>query len=528
MTIQAHLRSQRLDQDCYNPSKPSQFETRDNHIAAMANTINKTVTVLTKALREISQNDNLDDQAVLNLYPTVFDDPEASAAVHVITSLLSHNLIGRLHVRLDMDTIRPFLENFTQDEIAHRFEKINQWVTRHHKTNHDGTILTPPIFNFLSQKIKLEVLTGELDVLRQQTRNGGFDLNNILQRDLEFRRFSHEKTWQLEPESYVLRGRYPPPLSTEELYCQFKQLDLLPAHEEIHYQINNRQAREIKRVAYECISLLQFLNKFKARTSKNIVVIGNDRYGRQWNVEPIEEFLKDGFITRYDRVRSGTSMRLTVPEPFPDKFIRYLSDEMPHVVIVDGAHAPSTAGSMQISRGARSYAHWFAAFNDVRVEGNVTKYRANFGFPINHLDELAKWHEYVSVRQYLGELVTPGPTYSVATWAPELQEKVIMGDITMHRNPKEFKGEDPLVVLVNPIFYSTEGDDIDTSLIGTTPRYFDDPDMHESSEVMFGFGTYGLETRVKGISTARFVATIQKHVKEEISKQIACNQELTG
>ena len=422
-----------------------------------------------------------------------------------------------------MDTIRPFLENFSQGEIARRFEKINQWVLRHHKTNHDGTILTPPIFNFLSQKIGLEVLTGKLDVLREETRNGKFDLNNILQRDLEFRRFSHEKTWQLEPESYVLRGRYPPPLSTEELYCQFKQLDLLPAQEEIPYQINNLQAREIKRVAYECISLLQFLNRFKAQTTKNIVVIGNDRYGRQWNVEPIEEFLKDGFITRYDRVRSGTSMRLTVPAPFPDKFIRYLSDEMPHVVIVDGSHAPSTAESMQMSRGARSYAHWFAAFNDVRVEGKFEGYRANFGLPINHLDELARWHEYVSVRQYLGELVTPGPTYSVATWSPELREKVIMGDITIHRNSTEFKGEDPIVVLANPIFYSTEGGDIDPSLIGTTPRYFDDPDMHESSEVIFGFGSYGLETRLKGTSTARFVATIQKHVKEEISIQLACN-----
>ena len=51
-----------------------------------------------------------------------------------------------------------------------------------------------------------------------------------------------------------------------------------------------------------------------------------------------------------------------------------------------------------------------------------------------------------------------------------------------------------------------------------TPRYFDDPEHHENAEVLFGFGPYGLETRLSGTTTERFVATVQRHVKAEIAR----------
>ena len=173
-------------------------------------TIGRPIERLLEAMRESAPNDDVDETTILDQYPTVLKSPDAAAAIEVVASLLKHNLLRRFHVRLDMDSVQPFLDNFSQDEIARRFEAIEAWVSVHHKSNHDGTILTPPLLEFLSRKAALQSLTDELDRLREETRNGRFRMDNVLQRDLEFRRFAHEKTWQLEPESYVLRGRDTP------------------------------------------------------------------------------------------------------------------------------------------------------------------------------------------------------------------------------------------------------------------------------------------------------------------------------
>ena len=106
--------------------------------------------------------------------------------------------------------------------------------------------------------------------------------------------------------TYQLQNRYPPPKSNEELYQLFNQLEELPpvAADEPH--LSEQHLKEVGRTAYEAVEFLKFLRGFRARTSRHIVVVGNDRYGRQWVVEPIEAYLKEGFTLRYDRVRSGT------------------------------------------------------------------------------------------------------------------------------------------------------------------------------------------------------------------------------
>ena len=133
-----------------------------------------------------------------------------------------------------------------------------------------------------------------------------------------------------------------------------------------------------------------------------------------------------------------------------------------------------------------------------------------------------KWHDYVARRQQLQEWVSPGQTYRVTTWAPELKDTVILGDMRVKRYPavshEEIGGDLPLVILANPIIYRTEGTDLPDALRGTTPRYFDDPEAHAADSIVFGFGTHGLETRLKGMSTEQFVQTAQEHIKEEIDR----------
>ena len=473
-------------------------------------------------LRETEGDSQIDEEAIFNRYADIFKSTDILALTDVIIGMHRFNLIQRFHVKFGVKQIEIFLKNCPKTEVLNRFEKLEQWMGKYHKTNHDGTILTPPLIDFLSKGSDFDTLLSELDRYRADTRNGQFDINNILQRDLEFRRFAYEYTRVLEPLTYQLQNRYPPPKSNEELYRLFNQLEELPpvAADESH--LSEQHLAEVGRTAYEAARFLKFLRGFRARTSRHIVVVGNDRYGRQWVVEPIEAYLKEGFTLRYDRVRSGTSTRLSVPAAFPREFVKEISEQMPHIVIVDASHAPPSNDVMQLSRGLRGYAHWFAVFNDLRAEGNLTRYQDESSLPAEHFPELMKWYDYVTRREQLQEWVSPGQTYRVTTWAPELKDVVILGDMQVKRypaiSPEEMEGDFPMVILANPIVYRTEGDDLPSALRGTTPRHFDDPEAHATDSIVFGFGSHGLETRLKGMSTEQFVQTAQRHIKEEIDR----------
>ena len=474
---------------------------------------------LLRHLREVENDPHIGEDAVYERYARVFTSRDIPTMADLVIGVRQFNLIRHVQGRFGVEQIEPFLENLgSKEEVMSRFEKLEQWIGKYHRTNHDGTVLTPPLIAFLSRKASFESLLDELDRYREDTRNGRFNQDNIVQRDLEFRRFEYEYTRVLEPLSYELRGRYPAPMSTDDLYRLFNQLEQLPAPTMEEFHLNTRQIAEVGRAAYEAAGFLQFLREFSARTSRHIVVVGNDRFGRQWFVEPIQKHLGDGFTVRYERVRSGTSMRLSVPSPFPRQFVREINEHMPHIVIVDGCHAPGDPNVMALSRALRDYANWFAVFNDIRAEGDAIKYQHQSSLPADHFPELKKWHEYARERQWLRELVSPGPTYKVTTWAPELKDRVRLGDIRVSRQPQKIAGEQPLVVLANPIVYRTEGDDLTSVLRGTTPRYFDDPDEHFRSSVVFGFGSHGLETRLIGTSTEIFVSTVQRHIEAEVDR----------
>ncbi len=473
-------------------------------------------------LRETEGDSQIGEDAIFEGYAGVFQSTDILALTEVIVEVPRFNLIHRFHVEFGVAEIGLFLRNFPKAEVLNRFEKLETWLGKYHKTNHDGTILTPPLIDFLSKDSDFDSLLIELDRYRADTRNGRFDISNILQRDLEFRRFVYEYTRMLEPLTYQLQNRYPPPKSHKELYRLFDQLEGLPPVAPDESGLSEQHLAEVGRTAYEAVEFLKFLRGFRARTSRHIVVVGNDRYGRQWVVEPLEAYLKRGFTLRYDRVRSGTSTRLSVPPAFPREFVKEVSEGMPHIVIVDASHAPPDNDVMQLSRGLRSYAHWFAVFNDLRAEGDVTRYRDESSLPAEHFPELMKWHDYVARREQLREWVSPGQTYRVTTWAPELRDTVILGDMRVKRYPavphEEIGGNAPMVVLANPIIYRTEGDDLPDALRGTTPRHFDDPEAHAEDSVVFGFGSHGLETRLEGMSTERFVRIAQGHIKKEIDR----------
>ena len=420
----------------------------------------------------------------------------------------------QLGLDLTVDQIRLFINNHARAETKQRFEKLAAWMGQVNSQNHDGVVLTPVITDHLAGKSDFDGLLRELEYLREESRNGRFDISNVLQKELESKRYiseaNRQRDWPKDPEAQRVA---------------FDALTILPPAHEDEFPLAEQDRIEAKRAAYEAKLFFEFLMEFRAQTDRPVVVVGNERYGRHWVVEPLEAYLEGKVEVRYDRVPSHGSMRLTVPHylerfqrnGFPPEFMKQLSEQMPHVVIVDECSPTRTEHYTKFPRGLRDLVNWFMLFNDIRAEGDGWKYEADSGLPGHHFPELKKWYEFVVVRRRICEWIHPGPTYSVAHWAPELKPQVIMGGMIIPSKPPDFGDEKAQVVLANPAIYRTEGDDLPAILKGTQPYYFNDPEKMVKEEIVPGFGAHGFETRVRGFTTDEYVAAAQKQIKVELA-----------
>ena len=448
---------------------------------------------------------------------------------------------------LEPERLRPLLGHLPQSEVADRLERLREWLARVNAFNHDGVAMTPVLAEFLARPGDFATLLNELDRLRNETRNGRFQKDNEVQRDLEFRRFAFEYR-KVAPDKPV-----------SEVYRSFTALEELGPTHNHSPPVRDRDLAEAKRAAYEAVGLLEFLREFRSTTSRPILVVGNDKaqlagggYGRQWVVEPLEDILGDDFAVLYNRVPSHATMRLTVPAAFSKEVVGEMSDRMPHVVVVDGASPAKTPHVVRFSKAVRSYANWFAVFNDLRApEGS----REDGILPHRHLAELRRWHEYVSTSEQIQPWVMPGPVYNLALWSPQPTELALLGDVEVEWPARDLSGDGPLVVLANPIVYRRDIDeDAPAFLRDTTPYYFDRADrelrlrlrlrLSQSGSAPlqtwgavddnpvgpagalnpalteFGFGSHGFERRVRGPTFERFVGELQRHIKAEIDAML--------
>jgi len=416
-------------------------------------------------------------------------------------------------MRLSSEQIAEF-EGLAQEKGIARMQAVAEWLSRVNVQNHDGVRITPVLSALLTQTEDAEGTIGHLDGLREKTRHGQFDAGNELMRELEYHRFVSEcgrqRDWPDEPDE------------------QRALFDSLTVHQEQHDDpaiLTDEDVRETRRAAYEAVELLKFLRKFKAGTSRPVVVFGNERYGRDWVVQPLEPYLRDDFDIRYWRVQSHSSMRLTVPHwigrwnrsGFPPEFWAEMSETQPHIFVVDECSPRRTEHYSKYARGVRDLVNWFMVFNDIRAQGDGSLYEAESTLPAHHFPELRKWHEYVVTKRDMQHYVGPGATYGIRHWAPELKPEVLMGDMVVPSRPAEVSVDDPTVVLANPAIYRTEGNDLPEPLRGTRPYYFNDPEYRVREKIVPGFGAHGFETRVVGPTTDEYVIAARLQIEKEIA-----------
>ena len=304
----------------------------------------------------------------------------------------------------------------------------------------------------------------------------------------------------------------------------FNELPLLPPQEKDQVcTLTDDDALQVKRAACEAKGLLDFLREFAASTDRPITVFGNDRYGRIYLVEPLEPYLGDQFDVLYERVPSHGSMRLTVPHyaerffrsGFAPKVIQQISEQMPHIVLVDVCSPRATERYTKMPRGLRDLVNWFMVFNHIRSGGDRSRYERESGLPASNIAELEKWWEFEVVRRRIVQWIEPGPTYAISHWGPELMEEVLMGDLVVPAKPV-VSGDEPQVVVANPGLYRTEGEELPDILRTTTPYHFNDPEKRVAETIVPGFGDHGFETRVSGFTTDEYVLAVQNQMAVEL------------
>jgi hypothetical protein len=493
----------------------------EEQAAGIARQVSSSTRRLLDHLRTVEDDPSLDERAVHERYAGIIESRDIPGATDLIVALHEIQLRlfrapARFRLKYGVEEIQLFLARHPKTDVLRRFERLAQWMSSVNQQTHDGVMLTPLLNKYLAGPGDFESLIVELNRLRLETRAGRFDKANPVQRDLEFCRFATEYAWQNDV-----------PVGDDGQYAKFEALGELPPPVEEEFLLSGQHLLQVKRVAYEAAGFLQFLRELRAKSNRPIVVIGNDRYGKQWVVEPLEDYLKNGFTLRYPRNPSHKSYRLRVRDEMLGKarlgitrdLVRELSDAMPHVVIADSCDPVGLGRAddvMRISRGARDYVNWFMVFNDIRAEGDVTKYESDSSLPPNHIAELKRWHEFDRARREIRPWVRPGPTYRIAHWAPVLKARVRLGDFDVQRRDPDFSDGSAQVVLANPAFYVDDGAEPPDALRGTTPYYFDGPEQFVKESLTFGFGPFGLETRLEGPTTDQFVEAVQEQIKREI------------
>ncbi len=455
---------------------------------------------------------------IYDLYGPVFTAIDVVAAADIAIE------VEAMGPRVLTEAISELLKQLPLREVRKRLAMLRDWNVQ---MGTSDMVITPVLAEFLSQAGEFSSILAKLGSLIDDTRDGQFQSKHLVQRDLEFSKYFHEYA--------RLKGVYRqlpyPKESLGELYRRFKKLPELSHDGPAEAQIGDDLASEVRRLSYEAIGLLRFLRRFRAGTSRPVVVVGNNRYGRQWQVEPLEPFLSRDFTLRYDGVPSHQSMRLGVPharnfewsadntgpwtpDAFPMEFVRQIAEEMPHVVVVDSMSPGRYSGLSIFSRAMKTYAHWFVAFNDIRG----SELTADF-MPPRHLEELRHWYEYVRLRHQLKEWVRPGPGYRLGLWTPQLTKEAQLGELAVPGTPAILDIDEPQVILANPMIYADDA--LPSHLRGTRPYFFDGPEGLAKEHIVFGFGPYGFQPEVRGTMTASLVAKIQKRITAEVAEMVS-------
>lgn len=330
--------------------------------------------------------------------------------------------------------------------------------------------------------------TGKLlGSLRDQTEEGFFNPNDLIQRDLEFTKY------------LLMVG------SSDELrYEDFVNLEI-PGNEEVVRKLDFKEKMEAEAAAYEACKLYWFIRE-RVEAGRKVTVVGNRRYGDYFVVEPLRDYLEDlGVqVSSYKIPSSGTGGS-TVVEVFPLPFVEGLMKEKPDIVIVDGTKSLfDELGNARLPKSMCGYINWFHAFNEA----------AGLKIKQKDLSIVKEYRELVKKLKDLG----PQTAYRISHYVPAARRSINIEDEIVELSVPAY-GE-PEVILANPLRKTIE--EATPSRFGQhQPGYLDDPEQFVKEDEIIAFTKTGVKKIHKGRGTEeQFINSVLDHMTSVLPQMI--------
>ena len=324
----------------------------------------------------------------------------------------------------------------------------------------------------------------DLAQLKELTLSGRFDPSNGLQRELEFTTF-------LKLSDQI----------AENAYELFRKIEYFP-DSEITRELSLREKVEAEAAALEAANFY-WLVRTRVEAGRKVVVIGNQRYGDYFVMEPLRNEFQDlGVRLNSFKVSSSGSNENSLPDVLPVSFIEYITNETPDVVIVDATpNYKDQEGNPRLPSAFYGYLNWFRAYNAIANKES---------------EVVGKESEPV-----LNKIKSANPEnpYHIAQWVPVTGGKITIGNTAMEYSEPNFRG--PNVILANTIIDPKRFEGYPEELTDHTPGFLDDPERHLGSKKILVFINTGLRTIVEGsIDEIQFATSIQNHMTRVLPRLI--------
>lgn len=353
-----------------------------------------------------------------------------------------------------------------QEEVMSEFNSPEDFLKFMEQST---SLLTRGVFptELITDYIKKQGDLGVNELLRlyEETQQGRFDINNPLQKDIEFMKF------------LGLLGAG----DARDAYGRFQRLDL--SKDGI---LGTEEVYEAKAAAIEA-ARVYWLVKDRVDKGKDVLVVGNHRNGTLFVTNILEDDLLDLDVdidTTYARSDAGEDQ--SGSRFFTRAFKRSLLKTMPDIIVVDGTGTNTKDVDGQIvprfSGAMRAFKNWASDFNAEAPKEK--KYRVVYKSFID-------------------------------------SDTVVVGDEIVRQE----KGDenDPQLFIVNSTIDPNHARNLSDALSNHKPGFFDDHDRYISSRsarsTQLFFSEHGLEVAPQ-VSEPRYLSAAQTAIKNFLPQAI--------
>ena len=350
----------------------------------------------------------------------------------------------------------------------------------------------------LAVKVGPQRVKTELYRLKEETDNGNFDFENPVQRDLEYAKYLDLESIRQNKEKAT--------------YDEFSQIPFDPDFERVPI-LDQKDRMEARAAALEA-ARVYWIVKERVDAGRNVLVVGNERYGKLFVVDPLKDELDAlGVNIMSSYIRSGRGDK-DYEKTFDDETLEHIAQELPDIIVVDGTGTPWKAENRaRYSRAMHGFYNWMRVFNAGAEDFDPED--SSIYNPTIPRDE-----KYWDLRTKIASL-KPASSYKIQFRSAYSPDTIIIGDMPVD----VVKPDDsaPQFIIVNSTIEPKQIKDFPNDLKDHKPAYFDDPETKANSgqnKKVLVFTKKGLEEVSGQRSVGRYVSAVQTAIRQAIPEMI--------